>query len=127
MCYSNKKKLSKKKIKDISKRLYNEAKRKIIKLEDKKINNIYITKKTEESLNNISRLSHQRSNMNNINYFKKPKKMTNSEFVANYIMHDSLIDSVAVHDKGTRVVLIIDFAFWMQNGCNRSCGRKNAG
>jgi hypothetical protein len=78
--YSNKKKLSKKKIKDISKRLYNEAKRKIIKLEDKKINNIYITKKTEESLNNISRLSHQRSNMNNINYFKKPKKMTNSEF-----------------------------------------------
>ena len=41
--------------------------------------------------------------------------MTGSEFVANYIMHDSLIDSVDVQEGGTRVVLMIDFAFWMQN------------
>ncbi len=46
--------------------------------------------------------------------------MTGSEFVANYIMHDSLIDSVVVQDDGTRVVLVIDFAFWMQEGYKES-------
>ena len=40
--------------------------------------------------------------------------MTNTEFVAHYIMHDSLIDSVDVQEKDMRIVLIIDFAFWMQ-------------
>ncbi len=46
--------------------------------------------------------------------------MTGSEFVANYIMHDSLINSVVVQDDGTRVVLEIDFAFWMQEGYKES-------
>ena len=46
--------------------------------------------------------------------------MTSSEFVANYIMHDSLIDSVEVQEDGTRVVFIIDFAFWMQEGYKES-------
>ena len=46
--------------------------------------------------------------------------MTGSEFVAHYIMHDSLIDSVEVQDEGTRIVLMIDFAFWMQNGYKES-------
>ena len=46
--------------------------------------------------------------------------MTGSEFVAHYIMHDSLIDSVEVKEDGTRIVLMIDFAFWMQNGYKES-------
>ena len=46
--------------------------------------------------------------------------MTGSEFIAHYIMHDSLIDSVEVQDEGTRIVLMIDFAFWMQNGYKES-------
>ncbi len=52
--------------------------------------------------------------------YEEINKMTGSEFVANYIMHDSLIDSVDVQEDGTRVVIIIDFAFWMQNGYRES-------
>jgi len=39
-----------------------------------------------------------------------------TDFVAKYIMHDSLIDKVAILENGTTIVLWIDFAFWMQNG-----------
>ena len=44
--------------------------------------------------------------------------MTSSEFVSNYIMHDSLIDRVQILENGSTIVLWIDFAFWMQNGYN---------
>ncbi len=46
--------------------------------------------------------------------------MTGSEFVEHYYMHDSLIDSVEVQEDGARIVLTIDFAFWMQNGYQES-------
>ena len=46
--------------------------------------------------------------------------MTAHEFVENYIMHDSLVDSVEVHDYGATIVLLLDFAFWMQPGYNET-------
>lgn len=42
--------------------------------------------------------------------------MTARDFVKNYILHDSLIDSVEVLDDGMTIILLIDFAFWMQPG-----------
>lgn len=39
--------------------------------------------------------------------------MTNKEFVENYIMHDSLIDSIETDNDGV-VRMVIDFAYWMQ-------------
>lgn len=42
--------------------------------------------------------------------------MTTADFVANYIMHDSLIDKIEILENGSKIVLWIDFAFWMQNG-----------
>lgn len=42
--------------------------------------------------------------------------MTARDFVKNYILHDSLIDSVEVIDDGMTIILLIDFAFWMQPG-----------
>ncbi len=44
--------------------------------------------------------------------------MTTNDFVANYIMHDSLIDKVEILENGSTIVLWIDFAFWMQSGYN---------
>ncbi len=44
--------------------------------------------------------------------------MTAHNFVKEYIMHDSLIDSIEVLDTGRTIVLLIDFAFWMQVGYN---------
>ena len=41
--------------------------------------------------------------------------MTITDFVANYIMHDSLIDRVEILENGSTIILWIDFAFWMQN------------
>lgn len=41
--------------------------------------------------------------------------MTLEQFVNDYNMHDSLIDSLSVEDNGTTIRMIIDFAFWMQN------------
>lgn len=41
------------------------------------------------------------------------------EFISNYILHDSLIDSVEVVDDNT-IVMSIDFAFWMQNDYDES-------
>ena len=46
--------------------------------------------------------------------------MTALDFVKNYIMHDSLIDSVEILDAGRTIVLLIDFAFWMQSGYNET-------
>lgn len=46
--------------------------------------------------------------------------MTAHDFVKNYIMHDSLIDSIEVLDAGRTLVLMIDFAFWMQVGYNEN-------
>ncbi|MCR4606070.1 MAG: hypothetical protein K5639_08750 [Eubacterium sp.] len=40
--------------------------------------------------------------------------MSIKDFVENYIMHDSLIDSVNISDDGTKIEVQIDFAFWMQ-------------
>ena len=42
--------------------------------------------------------------------------MTISDFAANYIMHDSLIEKIEIYENESRIVLWIDFAFWMQNG-----------
>ena len=42
--------------------------------------------------------------------------MTLTDFVANYIMHDSLIDKIEILENGSTIALWIDFAFWMQNG-----------
>ena len=44
--------------------------------------------------------------------------MTSLEFVRNYILHDSLIESVEVLNDGRTIVVMIDFAFWMQPGYN---------
>ncbi len=46
--------------------------------------------------------------------------MTAHDFVKNYIMHDSLIDSVEVLNGGRTIVILIDFAFWMQVGYNET-------
>ena len=46
--------------------------------------------------------------------------MTKEDFVANFIMHDSLIDKVEILENGSTIVLWIDFAFWMQNGYNET-------
>jgi hypothetical protein len=46
--------------------------------------------------------------------------MTALDFVKKYIMHDSLISSVEVLDVGRTIVLLIDFAFWMQVGYNET-------
>ena len=40
--------------------------------------------------------------------------MTAQEFVRKNILHDSLIESVEVLNDGRTIVLMIDFAFWMQ-------------
>lgn len=42
--------------------------------------------------------------------------MTAINFVTDYIMHDSLMEDVAIHDGGKKIVIMIDFAFWMQRG-----------
>ena len=42
--------------------------------------------------------------------------MTLEEFVSKYNMHDSLIDSISIEDD--TIVIVIDFAFWMQEGFN---------
>jgi hypothetical protein len=42
--------------------------------------------------------------------------MTAQDFVKNYIMHDSLIDNIEISDHGTKIIMLIDFAFWMQAG-----------
>ena len=44
--------------------------------------------------------------------------MTAQEFAQKYIMHDSLIESVEILNGGREIVLMIDFAFWMQIGYN---------
>ncbi len=44
--------------------------------------------------------------------------MTTTDFAANYIMHDSLIDKVDILENGSTIALWIGFAFWMQNGYN---------
>ena len=44
--------------------------------------------------------------------------MTAQEFAQKYIMHDSLIESVEILNGGREIVLMIDFAFWMQVGYN---------
>ena len=46
--------------------------------------------------------------------------MTIKDFVANYIMHDSLIDKVEILENGSTIVLWIDFAFWMQEDYNEN-------
>ena len=46
--------------------------------------------------------------------------MTITDFVANYIMYDSLIYKVEILENGSTIVLWIDFAFWMQNGYNET-------
>jgi hypothetical protein len=48
----------------------------------------------------------------------EPQNMTAQEFVRKYILHDSLIESVEVLSGGKTIVLMIDFAFWMQPGYN---------
>ena len=42
--------------------------------------------------------------------------MKTNEFVNNYIMHDSLIESIRTESDNTTVIMIINFAFWMQKG-----------
>ena len=42
--------------------------------------------------------------------------MTIEEFVNKYNMHDSLIDSVSINKSDQTIEMIIDFAYWMQNG-----------
>ena len=42
--------------------------------------------------------------------------MTPQIFVNRYDFHDSIIDSVAIESNGMVVRMIIDFAFWMQEG-----------
>ena len=51
-----------------------------------------------------------------------PKRFKEVAFItiSQHICYDSLIDNVEVQDNGTRVVLVIDFAFWMQEGCKES-------
>ena len=46
--------------------------------------------------------------------------MVGSEFIRKYFMHDSLIDGVEVYNDGTKVVIMIDFAFWMQEDYNET-------
>ncbi len=46
--------------------------------------------------------------------------MTAKDFVKDYIMHDSLIDKVEVLEGGAKIVVSIDFAFWMQSGYNET-------
>ena len=46
--------------------------------------------------------------------------MTSKDFVDNYNMHDSLIDSVEISKETGKIVLTIDFAFWMQPGYSDS-------
>ena len=36
------------------------------------------------------------------------------EFVSNYIMHDSLIESIEKESNNTTIIMVINFAFWMQ-------------
>ena len=40
--------------------------------------------------------------------------MTAERFVTDFIMHDSLMEDVVIRDNGTTIVMLIDFAFWMQ-------------
>ena len=46
--------------------------------------------------------------------------MTIKEFVANYYMHDSLIDKAEILENGSTIILWIDFAFWMQEWYNEN-------
>ncbi len=40
--------------------------------------------------------------------------MTIKEFEENYYLHDSIISGVKVDKNEKRIVLLVDFAFWMQ-------------
>lgn len=42
--------------------------------------------------------------------------MTPEMFVNKYNLHDSIIDSVETESNGTVIRMVIDFAFWMQEG-----------
>ena len=42
--------------------------------------------------------------------------MTPETFVNKYNFHDSMINSVTSENKGTVIRMVIDFAFWMQEG-----------
>ncbi len=42
--------------------------------------------------------------------------MTPEIFVNKYNLHDSIIDSVATESNGTIIRMVVDLAFWMQEG-----------
>lgn len=42
--------------------------------------------------------------------------MTINSFVSQYELHDSLLDKVTVDTESQKVILLVDFCYWMQKG-----------
>ncbi len=46
--------------------------------------------------------------------------MKPEQFVNDYNLHDSLIDSIDIQENGQSIRMVLDFAFWMQKGYQES-------
>lgn len=46
--------------------------------------------------------------------------MTMAEFTTKYVLHDSIIEAFDYDDKNTKVIITVNFCFWLQEDYNES-------